>query len=133
FRHRDAGHLGELLTQHAAPPATPLVLTDGVFAISGSIAPVADYHAQLARYERAYLCVDDAHAAGVLGDAGRGSFEHANLPNVNASLADDGAPGTRLLASATLSKALGGFGGIIAGAQTFIDTIKQQSHLFNGA
>ena len=43
FRHRDASHVRELLAAHARPGVRPLVMTDGVFPVSGRLAPLADY------------------------------------------------------------------------------------------
>ena len=43
FRHRDARHLAELLRARVAAGERPLVMTDGVFAASGRLAPLSDY------------------------------------------------------------------------------------------
>lgn len=135
FKHRDVAELDRLLSEHVQPGMMPMVMTDGVFAVLGDIAPLAEYHRLLGRYDRAVLCVDDAHAAGVLGDNGRGTFEHAGLAGANTRLPliDANPSGTYMLFSATLSKALGGFGGIIPGSNDFINAIKGHSRLYNGA
>ena len=137
FMHGDAGVLRGALKAKLKPGARPLVVTDGVFAALGHIAPVADYAEVLAEYPGAALAIDDAHAAGVLGDRGRGTYDHAGLwsDRVNSHPADD-APGTagpRLLCCATLSKALGGYGGIIPGAARFVDWLKRTSPYYVGA
>jgi len=136
FRHADAEALAEELRNKLSPGGRPLVMSDGVFSARGTIAPVAEYREILGRYPGSILMLDDAHALGVLGESGRGTLEHAGLwpLGVNASLPSDGRPDSPcLLLSGTLSKALGGFGGIIPGAQAMIDRIKSTSHYFAGA
>jgi len=140
FRHRDADDLRATLNANLAPGQRPLLLCDGVFAAKGTIAPLADYRAVLADYPGAAMCIDDAHGLGVLGRAGRGSFEHARLwpAGVNrdvAELRDAELPdaGPRQMLCGTLSKAMGGFGGIIAGTGRFIERLKNTSHYYSGA
>ena len=76
--------------------------------------------------------VDDAHGFGTLGDQGRGTLEHFGLwdarVNSAAGLADGG-----LFVSGTLSKALGGFGGVLTGSIEFIGRARSSSHYFDGA
>jgi len=79
FRHRDAGDLADNLHKHLLPGQRPLVMTDGVFAVRGTIAPLADYCTALANYAGAGLLVDDAHGVGVLGHRGRGTLEHFGM------------------------------------------------------
>ena len=68
-------------------------------------------------FDEFYICVDDAHATGVIGEKGRGSFEYFGLKD------------ERLYSSGTLSKALGGHGGIIAGDKEFIERLKEKSKI----
>ena len=75
------------------------VLTDGMFAHDGSIAPLREYRNVIG--PDALLWVDDAHAAGILGTNGRGSMELAGLSRRN------------LLQTITFSKAFGSYGGAI--------------------
>ena len=132
FRHRDSDDLRQQLRQNAAMGRRPLVLTDGVFALSGRLAPLPDYVEALAEYPAATLLVDDAHGFGTLGDRGRGTLEHFDLwePAVNAEV---GAAGLAILVSGTLSKALGGYGGILPGSDQFLDRVRRSSHHFAGA
>ena len=78
FRHRDPDDLRAKLKEHLEP-AKPVVLSDGVFAATGRIAPVGEYYDILRDYPGSMLCLDDAHALAVLGENGRGTFEHAGL------------------------------------------------------
>jgi len=132
FAHRDPDNLHAALKAQLRPNERPLVASDGVFSVLGTIAPVADYHRILTEYPGSILAIDDAHAVGVLGEHGRGTYEYAGLlPDGGNVLPDQSS--TSLLFSATLSKALGGFGGIIPGTREFIGWLKSRSHYFDGA
>jgi 8-amino-7-oxononanoate synthase len=76
FRHLDPDDLAAQLRGQLRPGERPLVISDGVFPISGEIAPLPDYLRALAAYPGAILCLDDAHATGVLGDNGQGTAEY---------------------------------------------------------
>lgn len=115
FSHMDPDDLREKLKKFLQSGMRPLVITDGVFPVSGEIAPLRHYWEVLEDYENALLCVDDAHAAGVLGEQGRGTFEHCGLS------------GRGLYLTATLSKALGGFGGVIPGTRKFVQELQDRS------
>ena len=120
FAHCDPADLERKLREELRPGERPLVMSDGVFPISGAIPPAADYAALVEPYGGG-VCLDDAHATGILGENGRGTFEHLGLS------------GERLYFSGTLSKAFGGHGGIIARDREFLDRVRSRSHLFNGA
>jgi 8-amino-7-oxononanoate synthase len=92
-----------------------VLVTDAVFSVDGDLAPLAELHAA-ARRQGALLVVDEAHALGVLGPAGRGAAHAAGLA---------GAPDVVL--TATLSKALGTQGGAVLGHPDVVD------HLVNAA
>ncbi|MEX0677270.1 MAG: aminotransferase class I/II-fold pyridoxal phosphate-dependent enzyme [Pirellulales bacterium] len=128
FRHRDAGHVAELLAANLEPGWRALVMTDGVFPTSGHLAPLADYLSILDRYEGSMLLVDDAHGLAVLGDCGRGSLELAGIaPGRINRLDDETDGGAHVFHSTTLSKAVGGHGGAIAGSRTFLDGVCRAS------
>lgn len=126
FRHRDAQALSEQIHRQLKPGERPLVLSDGVFPISGEIAPVPDYCQVLDHYDGALLCLDDAHATGVLGEHGRGTLEFFGVDQ-------PGMHQPRLAAGHTLSKAIGGYGGIIAGPEAFITELSRNSRVYAGA
>jgi len=84
----------------------------------------------LRSYEGSCLAVDDAHGLAVLGAMGRGILDFAELfrGNVNTVEGESGgAP--RLLMCGTLSKAVGGYGGIVPGSTAFIDRLKRRDPL----
>ncbi len=134
FRHCDAEHLGQLLARHASAGQRPLVLTDGLFAVSGHLAPLDRYLQVLQQFNGAALLVDDAHGLGVLGAAGRGSMELAGVTpeTVNREI-DEIATGPRVYHTATLSKAIGGHGGVVAGSRKFLDRVRNASGWFRGS
>lgn len=117
FRHRDADDLKRQLAEHVKPRERPALISDGIFPVSGELSPIPDYVDVLEKYQEFTICVDDAHATGVIGEKGRGCFEHL------------GVSGPRLYSSGTTSKALGGYGGIIAGSTNLIDRLKRGSRI----
>ena len=102
YRHCDAKHLGELLSQHEQDERPKFILTESVFSMDGDVAPVGEI-SHLARAYGATLIVDDAHATGILGRGGQGLSGDADI------------------AIGTFSKALGGFGGYVASTETVRD------------
>lgn len=127
FKHRNPTDLRAKLMAGIRP----LVLADGVVPSNGHLAPVPEYLKVLADFAPATLHLDDAHAVGVLGEHGRGSFDYHGLwPHVNGGLPRDG---VTLSMCATLAKALGGFGGIIPGTTAYVDRLRRASHYYEGA
>jgi len=122
YKHSDMADLEEKL-RAAGKARRKLVFTDGIFSMEGDIAKLPDL-AALARKYDAVLAVDDSHATGVLGKAGRGSPEHCGML------------GEIDVITSTLGKALGGAaGGFTAGALALTDYLTQRSRpqLFSNA
>lgn len=118
FIHLSEADLEEKISKNLKTGQKPLIITDGIFPIFGKIAPIDKYAGIVEKYNGT-LWVDDAHALGVIGKNGRGTFEHFGLTS------------DRFYFGGTLSKAFGGFGGIIPGDRKFIDEIKN-SQIQNG-
>ncbi|ASU84072.1 8-amino-7-oxononanoate synthase [Nocardiopsis gilva YIM 90087] len=77
FRHNDVERLAGVLARierERAPDEAVLVVTEGVFGMSGAVAPLRDIVALKQRYDFRLL-VDDAHGFGVMGPTGRGTGE----------------------------------------------------------
>ncbi|HKQ54528.1 MAG TPA: 8-amino-7-oxononanoate synthase [Methyloceanibacter sp.] len=102
YRHCDAGHLGALLADHEGDSRPKFILSESVFSMDGDLAPLAEL-SRLAREHEACLIVDDAHATGILGEGGSGLGGEADI------------------VIGTFSKALGSFGGFVAGSETVRD------------
>ncbi|HYR69711.1 MAG TPA: glycine C-acetyltransferase [Candidatus Dormibacteraeota bacterium] len=116
FPHRNPTELGRLLEETASVKRR-LVITDGVFSMDGDIAPMPEITA-LARAHGAIMMVDDAHASGVLGKAGRGTVDHFGLH------------GQVDIQVGTLSKALGVLGGYVAGTRSLIEYLYHRARPF---
>lgn len=127
FKHRNPADLRTKL----AHGIRPLVLADGVVPSNGHMAPVDEYIGILAEFAPATLHLDDAHAVGVLGENGRGVFDHFGFwPHVNGGLP---CHGVTLSMGGTLAKALGGFGGVIPGSAAFVERVRRASHYYDGS
>ena len=122
YRHGDLAEL-EAKLEAERGDRVRMVVTDGVFSMEGSIAPLPDL-VELCRRHEAVLVVDDSHATGVLGARGRGTAEHFGLV------------GEVDMITSTLGKALGGAaGGFVAGAASVCDYLTQRARpqLFSNA
>ncbi len=126
FRHLDADDLRRQLREQLGPGERPLVISDGVFPVSGEIAAVPDYVCVLAGYEGAILCLDDAHATGVLGPSGRGTLDYWRSRSEGFRIPE----GLRIYTAHTLSKALGSHGGVIAGDCALIERLRRDAAAF---
>ncbi|MEV4628772.1 8-amino-7-oxononanoate synthase [Micromonospora sp. NPDC049523] len=102
----------------AAPGRPAVVVTESVFSVDGDLAPLARLH-EVARRHGALLLVDDAHAVGVRGPGGAGAVADAGLA---------GAPD--VVVTATLSKALGGAGGVVAGPAELVRHLVETGRTF---
>ena len=112
FKHGDMDQLESMLK--AAQGTTPIIVSDGVFSMEGTIAPLPELTALAEKYD-ALLYLDDAHATGVLGDNGGGTSEHYNCYSPN------------IMQMGTLSKALGAIGGFVAVDRVVADVIRLTS------
>ena len=100
-----------------------LIVTDGVFSMDGTIAPL-DKICELAERHDAMLMIDDCHAHGFLGEHGRGTPEFRNC---------EGRVG---IISGTLGKALGGAsGGFIAASKPIVAWLRNRArpYLFSNS
>jgi 7-keto-8-aminopelargonate synthetase-like enzyme len=132
FRSRDPKSL-EKAARGCGTNAKILVLTDGMFARDGSVAPLAEYLEVLPRNGR--ILVDDAHGAGVLGHTGKGTLEHARLPNqkLPGGRRSGSALRGRIIQTITLSKAFGVYGGAILGTHALRQRVIRHSQQFVGS
>ena len=120
FRHRDPLDLSQQLKNNLKPGQRPLVISDGIFPTFGRIAPASEYARLVASYN-GVLCLDDAHAVGVLGPHGRGTYDHFGLSANN------------LYFCGTLSKAFGSTGGFITGTHDSIEKLRASVGVLEGS
>ena len=102
---------------------TKLIATDGVFSMDGTISDLNSICDLADRYD-ALTMIDDAHAAGFLGDNGRGTHEYRDVM------------GRIDIITGTLGKALGGAsGGYTSGRKELVGWLRQRSrpYLFSNS
>lgn len=100
-----------------------IIVTDGVFSMDGLVAPL-DQICDLADKYDALVMIDECHAAGFIGDTGRGTLE------------EKGVMGRIDIITGTLGKALGGaMGGYTTGKKEIIEMLRQRSrpYLFSNS
>jgi glycine C-acetyltransferase len=125
-RHRYANDdMQDLETQleSARSANNRMIVTDGVFSMDGTIASL-DKICDLADKHDALTMVDDCHAAGFLGENGRGTHEYR------------GVMGRIDIITGTLGKALGGAsGGYTSGRKEVVGWLRQRSrpYLFSNS
>ena len=122
YRNADMADLEAQLTS-AAGARRRVIVTDGVFSMDGSFAPL-DRICDLAEQHDALVMVDDSHAVGFVGEGGRGTPElYDVVDRVD-------------IVTGTLGKALGGAsGGYVSAHQEIVDLLRQRSrpYLFSNA
>lgn len=107
YDHGDMASLEEALASVHDEYERLLIVTDGVFSMDGDIAPLDEIHA-LAEEYGAMTYVDDAHGEGVLG-GGHGTIAEFGL-------------GDEIdFQTGTFSKAMGSFGGMLAGEDHVVE------------
>ena len=77
FKHNNLSELEKLLkkSRQNNPRKQPLVITESLFSMEGTTAPIKEISKLCIEYD-SKLLIDEAHAFGVMGSAGRGeSFE----------------------------------------------------------
>lgn len=100
-----------------------IIVTDGVFSMDGLVAPL-DKICDLADKYDALVMIDECHAAGFIGETGRGTLE------------DKGVMDRIDIITGTLGKALGGaMGGYTTGKKEIIEILRQRSrpYLFSNS
>ncbi|XP_003488207.1 2-amino-3-ketobutyrate coenzyme A ligase, mitochondrial isoform X1 [Bombus impatiens] len=122
YKHRDMIDLENKL-QDSMSSRLRLIATDGVFSMDGTVAPLPKI-LELSKKYNALTFVDDCHATGFFGKAGRGTEDYFNqLGNVD-------------IINSTLGKALGGAaGGYTTSKKELINLLRQRSrpYLFSNS
>ena len=116
FPHKDVD-AARILLQELPAAQRKLLITDGVFSMDGDLGPLPAL-CDLAEEFGCIMMVDDAHASGVFGRNGRGTVDHF------------GVHGRVDVQVGTLSKAMGGLGGYVAGSRDLIDFLYHRARPF---
>ncbi len=121
YNHNDMEDLEKKLAK-ADPNKGKLILTDGVFSMSGDIANLPEI-VRLAKQYGSRVMVDDAHGLGVMGEHGRGTAEHFGLEKEVDII------------MGTFSKSLASLGGYVAAEKDVVDYIRHKSrpYIFSAA
>ncbi len=124
FRYKN-GDMADLEAKlkEAAGARRKLIATDGVFSMDGYIARLPEI-CNLAEKYGAMVMVDDSHAVGFMGAAGRGTHEYHDVM------------GRVDILTGTLGKALGGAsGGYVSARKEIVDLLRQRSrpYLFSNS
>ena len=124
YKNADMADLrGQLEAARGAGAQRVVVVTDGVFSMDGSFAPL-DQICDLADEFEAMVLVDDSHAVGFVGAGGRGTPELFGVTD-------------RVdIITGTLGKALGGAsGGYVSAHREIVDLLRQRSrpYLFSNS
>ncbi|RVW09806.1 aminotransferase class I/II-fold pyridoxal phosphate-dependent enzyme [Prescottella agglutinans] len=112
FPHNDPVALDAILTDIRHLYRRVLIVVEGVYSQDGDIADLPAVIAVKQKH-RALLMIDEAHSIGVLGERGGGIGEHFGVDRRDVDLW-----------SGTMSKALAGCGGYVAGSRDLIRFLK---------
>ncbi len=107
FAHNDMSHLNALLKKHRAQYKNCMIASETVFSMDGDLAPMVELR-QICDENDAWLLVDDAHGFG--------------LPHIQSHFAD--------IIVGTFSKAIGTYGGYVAGSEVLRDYLVNTSRSF---
>jgi glycine C-acetyltransferase len=119
FKHNRPDDLEKKLNGRAGKK---LVVVEGVYSMDGDVCPLPDV-VEIAKRHDARILIDEAHSTFIYGDRGRGVAEHFGLEDeIDIHVG-------------TLSKALGGQGGFVAGSQSLYKYLEgfARSRLFSCA
>lgn len=116
YKHNDMEDLERQL-QKIPKEAGKLIVTDGVFSMSGDICDLPTI-VRLAKKYDATTMVDDAHGFGVLGRGGRGTADHFGLTDEVDII------------MGTFSKSLASLGGYMVASERVVDFTRHNSRPF---
>jgi 8-amino-7-oxononanoate synthase len=112
FPHNDPAALDEILSRIRGQYRRVLIIIEGIYSQDGDIADLPSF-IDVKRKHSALLMIDEAHSIGVLGKTGAGIGEHFAVDRADVELW-----------SGTMSKALAGCGGYVAGSRELVEFLK---------
>ena len=115
YAHNNCDDLEEKLKSHRSAHKRAVIVTEGLFSMDGNIPDLPRIIALKKKYD-CMLLVDEAHSLGVLGKTGRGVREHYGIDSTEVDMW-----------MSTLSKAMCGCGGFIAGSHELVEHLKYGS------
>lgn len=117
FNHNDLNDLKRIL-EWSSSAENRMIIVDAVYSMTGTITPLPEI-IKLAKEYDVNVMVDEAHAIGVLGEAGRGIDEHFGIDINDVDIW-----------MGTLSKTIPSIGGYITGNKKIIEYLKHSSAPF---
>jgi 8-amino-7-oxononanoate synthase len=112
FPHNNPEALDTILNQQRQHFQRVLIVLEGIYSMDGDYPDLPRFVA-IKNKHRAFLMVDEAHSFGVMGATGLGIREHFGLQSADVDIW-----------MGTLSKALAGCGGYIAGEAALVEHLK---------
>ena len=112
FPHNDWKTLDQLLTELRCDYRRVLIAIEGVYSMDGDYPDLPKF-VEVKKKHKAFLLVDEAHSAGVMGKTGRGISEHFGVNPLDVDLW-----------MGTLSKTYGSCGGYMAGTKAVVEYLK---------
>jgi 8-amino-7-oxononanoate synthase len=112
FRHNDWKHLNSILNDNRGSFERILIVIEGLYSMDGDI-PDLEKFVEIKKRHHAFLMVDEAHSAGVLGKTGRGIAQHLDIDPTDIDIW-----------MGTLSKSFASCGGYIAGEHALIKHLR---------
>lgn len=116
YAHSDMEDLERVLSRLPLD-AGKLIITDGVFSMSGDLCKLPEI-VELARKYNARIMIDDAHGVGMVGDCGRGTANHFGLEDEVDII------------MTTFSKSLASLGGCVVANRQVIDFVRHKARPF---
>jgi 8-amino-7-oxononanoate synthase len=113
YNHNNMEDLERVL-QKIPETAGRLIVSDGVFSVSGEIVDLPEL-VRLAKKYNARIVIDDAHAVGIIGKGGRGTPSEFSLVNEVDII------------MGTFSKTFGSLGGYVVAERSVINYIKHNA------
>lgn len=115
FPHNNLAALEQLLQEKRHQFERVVIVVEGLYSMDGDF-PDLKRLVELKRQYRVFLMVDEAHSFGVLGKTGKGLRELSQVPAADVDIW-----------MGTLSKALSGCGGFIAGESALVENLRHLS------
>lgn len=112
FPHNDCAALETILAQERHRFQRVLIVLEGIYSMDGDYPDLPRFVATKNRH-RCFLMVDEAHSFGVMGSTGKGIREHFAVASSDVDIW-----------MGTLSKALAGCGGYVAGESALVEHLR---------